>query len=114
MPLEASYVAFLGVVGRVKKYSRTPHFSRCKARGESIDPSAQCTALSGQARGIAEPQPAACLCSIFKRNNIFYRNGLIKTLFVHTILLENIKAMTKDKAPKYNIDLTVEVTQGAW
>lgn len=62
----------------------------------------------------AEPQPEARLCSIFKRNSIFYRNGPIKTQFVQTVLLENIKAMTKDKAPKYSIDLTVEVTQGAW
>ena len=65
-------------------------------------------------RGTAEPQPAARLCSVFKRNSIFYRNGPIKTQFVQTVLLENIKAMTKDKAPKYGIDLTVEVTQGAW
>lgn len=65
-------------------------------------------------RGIAEPQPAACLRSIFKRDNIFYRSGPIKTQFVQTVLLENITAMTKDKAPKYKIDLTVEETQGAW
>lgn len=64
--------------------------------------------------GIAEPHPAACLFSTFKRNSIFYRSELINTQFVQTVLLENIKAMTKDKAPKYNIDLKMEMTQGAW
>lgn len=51
MPLEASYVGCLGVLGGVEKCPRTPHFSRCPAGGESIDHSAQCRALCGQAKG---------------------------------------------------------------